>query len=214
MRQRGVPGRPPRGGYPVRYPPRGGTWSGNPPGGVPSQVPPRGTRTPRGDPGGGGTQTPPGGGGGTRSGPPRGGGGVYPGRTTEGVLTTRRAVCLLRSRRRTFLLVRKMWRRSKTKIRIQLSHWHLHIVLHASYFSRHLSFLWSHWNPFLFYFESWCLFWVWNPALFTVRHEFSQIPVRLRHVPTSSLSFKVCLHRASASKKSQCCDKASDTALK
>ena len=32
--------------------------------------------------------------------PPRGG---YPGRTTEGVLTTRRAVCLLRSRRRTFL---------------------------------------------------------------------------------------------------------------
>ena len=36
-----------------------------------------------------------------RSGTPPGG---YPGRTTEGVLTTRRAVCLLRSRRRTFLL--------------------------------------------------------------------------------------------------------------
>ena len=30
-------------------------------------------------------------------------GGGYPGRTTEGVLNTRRAVCLLRSRRRTFL---------------------------------------------------------------------------------------------------------------
>ena len=29
--------------------------------------------------------------------------GGYPDRTTEGVLTTRRAVCLLRSRRRTFL---------------------------------------------------------------------------------------------------------------
>ena len=43
---------------------------------------------------------PPPGGGGTRVRyPPRGG---YPGRTTEGVLTTRRAVCLLRSRRRTF----------------------------------------------------------------------------------------------------------------
>ena len=31
--------------------------------------------------------------------------GGYPVRTTEGVLTTRRAVCLLRSRRRTFLLL-------------------------------------------------------------------------------------------------------------
>ena len=31
-------------------------------------------------------------------------GGGYPVRTTEGALTTRRAVCLLRSRRRTFLL--------------------------------------------------------------------------------------------------------------
>ena len=47
--------------------------------------------------GGGGTQvwSP-------RPGQDRGGGG-YPVRTTEGVLTTRRAVCLLRSRRRTFL---------------------------------------------------------------------------------------------------------------
>ena len=35
--------------------------------------------------------------------PARSGWGGYPGRTTEGVLTTRRAVCLLRSRRRTFL---------------------------------------------------------------------------------------------------------------
>ena len=34
--------------------------------------------------------------------PPRSGGG-YPVRTTEGVFTTRRAVCLLCSRRRTFL---------------------------------------------------------------------------------------------------------------
>ena len=57
--------------------------------------------------GGPGTPPPPppprGGEGGTRVRyPPRGG---YPGRTTEGVLTTRRAVCLLRSRRRTFLLL-------------------------------------------------------------------------------------------------------------
>ena len=65
----------PPGGYLVRYPPGG---SGYPPGGVPGQVPP-----------GGGVRV-----------PPRGG---YPVRTTEGVLTTRRAVCLLRSRRRTFL---------------------------------------------------------------------------------------------------------------
>ena len=34
-----------------------------------------------------------------------GGGGVSQDRTTEGLLTTRRAVCLLRSRRRTFLLM-------------------------------------------------------------------------------------------------------------
>ena len=78
-----------RGGYP--YPimlcnisqnamrQRGGTRTS--PGGYPGQVPPQG-----GYPG----QVPPPGGG-------------YPGRTTEGVLTTRRAVCLLRSRRRTFL---------------------------------------------------------------------------------------------------------------
>ena len=36
-------------------------------------------------------------------GPGQDGGGGYPVRTTEGVLTTRQAVCLLRSRRRTFL---------------------------------------------------------------------------------------------------------------
>ena len=34
-------------------------------------------------------------------------GGGYPVRTTEGVLTTRRVVCLLRSRRRTFLFISK-----------------------------------------------------------------------------------------------------------
>ena len=117
----------PPGGYPA---PRGGTWVRHPPGGYPVRYPPPpgGTRPPGGYPGQGppgGTQsgTPPGGTqtlGGTRSGtpqgvpgppggtrvryPPRRGGGGYPGRTTEGVLTTRRAVCLLRSRRRTFLL--------------------------------------------------------------------------------------------------------------
>ena len=82
----GVPGSgtPPPGGYPGQVPP--------PPGGTrtpPGQVPPGGvpgSGTPRG-----GTRTPPPGG--------------YPGRTTEGVLTTRRAVCLLRSRRRTFLFI-------------------------------------------------------------------------------------------------------------
>ena len=35
--------------------------------------------------------------------------GGYPVRTTEGVLTTRRAVCLLRSRRRTFLFEYCLW---------------------------------------------------------------------------------------------------------
>ena len=74
-------GYPPRGvpnsGYPP--PPRGGL--GTPPGGVPKS----------GYPPGGGTKV--------RVPPPPGGGGVPdPGRTTEGV-TTRRAVCLLRSRR-------------------------------------------------------------------------------------------------------------------
>ena len=80
---RGVPDQvPPRGGPGQVHPPGGGTRVRYPPGGYPGQVPP-----PGGYPG----QVP----------PPRGG---YPGRTTEGVLTTRRAVCLLRSRRRTFLL--------------------------------------------------------------------------------------------------------------
>ena len=78
----------PGGGTRVRYPP-GGVPGGTPPGGFLGQVPPRGVP---------GSGTPPGGVPG--SGTPRGG---YPGRTTEGVLTTRRAVCLLRSRRRTFL---------------------------------------------------------------------------------------------------------------
>ena len=91
---RGVP-RPPRGGTRVRYPPGGYL---DPPGGVP------GSGTPQGVPGppwGGYLgQVPPLGGVTRVRYPPRGG---YPGRTTEGVLTTRRAVCLLRSRRRTFL---------------------------------------------------------------------------------------------------------------
>ena len=81
---------PPGGVYTrVRVPPGGGTRVRYPPGG--GGVYP-GQGTPRGVPGSGTPPTPPGGGGG------------YPGRTTEGVLTTRRAVCLLRSRRRTFLL--------------------------------------------------------------------------------------------------------------
>ena len=85
---RGVPGRvlPPR-GVPDWVPP-GGYLTGYPPGGVPDW----------GDPG----QVPPGQ---VRmGGVPCWGWGGYPGRTTEGVLTTRRAVCLLRSCRRTFLL--------------------------------------------------------------------------------------------------------------
>ena len=112
----------PPGGVPDQVPPPGG--SGYPPG-VPDWVPPRGvrappplggylTRYPRGvrvlpPPGGVWVPPPPLGGYLTRYPPggvwvppsPRGGG--FPGRTTEGVLTTRRAVCLLRSRRRTFL---------------------------------------------------------------------------------------------------------------
>ena len=121
----GVPDRvPPGGGYLTGYPPRGGTWPGTPQGvpdrvpprggtwpgtpqGVPDRVPPRGGYLtgypPRGvpdwvPPGGVPDRVPPWGG--TWLGTPPGGG--YPGRTTEGVLTTRRAVCLLRSRRRTF----------------------------------------------------------------------------------------------------------------
>ena len=81
--------RSPLGGYPVPgTPPPGVPGSGSPPGGYPGQVPP-----PRGGtrvryPPGGRSGYPPGGvpGGVPRSGyPPRGG---YPGRTTEGVLTT------------------------------------------------------------------------------------------------------------------------------
>ena len=101
---------PPWGGYPVPVPPRGGgTWVRYPPmGGTRFRYPPPpgGTQVrypPGGEGGVPGSGTPPGGV--PRSGtpPPRGGG--YPGRTTEGVLTTRRAVCLLRSRRRTFWFV-------------------------------------------------------------------------------------------------------------
>ena len=112
----GYPGQvPPPGGVPGSGTPRGGTQARYPPGGYLGQVPPGGSGTPPGGtqvryPPGGvpGSGTPPGGvpGSGTPQGgypsqvPPRGG---YPGRTTEGLLTTRRAVCLLRSRRRTFL---------------------------------------------------------------------------------------------------------------
>ena len=110
------------GGYPARsgrgYPAKGGTLLGVPcqgypaggtlaggylPGGYPSRVPPGQVRMggtqvgypPAGYPPGGVPPLPPG--------QVRMGG--YPIRTTEGILTTRRAVGLLRSRRRTFLLV-------------------------------------------------------------------------------------------------------------
>ena len=99
---------PPGGGTQVQVPPRGGSGNppgvpgpGTPPGGVPRS--PQGGYPDLGTPRGWGTL--PGyplGGGDPDRGTPRGWG--YPGRTTEGVLTTRRAVCLLRSRRRTFLL--------------------------------------------------------------------------------------------------------------
>ena len=65
------------GGYPA--------WGGYPAGGYPG----RGGTLAGGYPG--------------RVPPPARSGGGYPVRTTEGVFTTRRAVCLLRSRRRTFL---------------------------------------------------------------------------------------------------------------
>ena len=96
----------PPGGYLGQVPPPGGYP--DPPGGYPGQVPPPrgGVPGPRGVPGSG---TPPGGVPGPPRGVPRSGTtplGGYPGRTTEGVLTTRRAVCLLRSRRRTFLFYR------------------------------------------------------------------------------------------------------------
>ena len=111
---RGVPGPPGGGGGTrVRYPPRGGYPGQVPPGGYLGQVPPGGvpgSGTPGGVPG------PPPGGVVPRSGTPPGG---YPGRTTEGVLTTRRAVCLLRSRRRTFLLI--------LTLKLSISH-HLYLV--------------------------------------------------------------------------------------
>ena len=118
----------PPGGVPDRVPPRG-VPDRVPPPGVPDWVPPGGYLT--GYPGGGtwlGTPW-----GGTWLGTPLGGnlvmypprpgqdgGGTLlrgdPGRTTEGVLTTRRAVCLLRSRRRTFLF------------KNILIHWHFPLV--------------------------------------------------------------------------------------
>ena len=74
----------PCGGYPAGgVPCQGGTL----PGGYPGRVSPR-QGTPQ--PGQDGGEYPAGG---------------YPVRTTEGVLTTRRAVCLLRSRMRTFLFM-------------------------------------------------------------------------------------------------------------
>ena len=73
---RGVPSQVQPGGGNLPGPARGGTLPGGyPAGGYPGRVSPR----------------------------PGQDGGGYPVRTTEGVLTTRRAVGLLRSRRRTFL---------------------------------------------------------------------------------------------------------------
>ena len=71
----GYPARSSWGGYPARGYPAGGVLCRG--AGYPGRVPPR----------------------------PGQDGGGYPVRTTEGVFTTRRAVCLLHSRRRTFLLV-------------------------------------------------------------------------------------------------------------
>ena len=119
----------PQGGYP--YPimlcnisqnamgqtPRGGTLPGPAEGGLPCWGEPcRGDTLLGGVPCWGGTLSgvPCQGVGGTLLGVPCWGQGVpcwgvpcwgYPVRTTEGVLTTQRAVCLLRSRRRTFLFV-------------------------------------------------------------------------------------------------------------
>ena len=77
------------GGYPARGYPAGGIncQGGNLPGGYPGRVTPPARYPPSQVRTGGGSLP-----------------GGYPVRTTEGVLTTRRAVCLLRSRRRTFLL--------------------------------------------------------------------------------------------------------------
>ena len=100
-------GQTPGGGYPAQ----GGTlprgvpcWGGTlPRGRYPGRVP-RGPDQDRGVPCRGGTQAgyTPLAGYPHRTQPGQDGGG-YPVRTTEGVVTTRRAVCLLRSRRRTFL---------------------------------------------------------------------------------------------------------------
>ena len=81
-----LPGGVPCWGVPCwGVPPQPGQDGGYPAGGYPCRVPLQGTPPAR-----------------SGWGVPCWGGG-YPVRTTEGVLTTRRAVCLLRSRRRTFL---------------------------------------------------------------------------------------------------------------
>ena len=106
---RGVPksGYPPGGGTKVQVPPRGE-------GGTEVRVPPQGGYRSLGTPPGvGGSGYPPGGvpksgyppGGGTEVWvPPPRGGYRSPGRTTEGVLTTRRAVCLLAFTQEDFLV--------------------------------------------------------------------------------------------------------------
>ena len=84
-----------QGGYLGRVPHWQGTPQPGQDGGYPGRVSPTGQGTPPGQ--------------------VRMGGRWYPVRTTEGVLTTRRAVCLLRSRRRTFLFLNVLgvWSRGK-----------------------------------------------------------------------------------------------------
>ena len=100
----------PAGGVPCRgVPCQGGTLPGRARGGTllggyPSRVPPQQGNPPTGYPPG---RVPPWQGA-PRQGTPQPGQGGYPHRTTERVFTTWRAVCLLRSRRRTFLLYIKI----------------------------------------------------------------------------------------------------------
>ena len=148
---------PPRGGTPVRYPP-GGTRVRYPPGGTRVRYPPQGgTRVrypPRGDP----SQVPPWWGvpgSGTPPPPPPGG---YPGRTTEGVLTTRRAVCLLRSRRRTFLLHRFFSQLNIQSLTIWQENHHQQINKYTK--GNRVFFTWNlkfYWNVFL---TISCHFWI------------------------------------------------------
>ena len=119
-------------GYPGRVPPLAGytPWLDQD-GGYPGRVPPPQQGTPQARMGG--TQV-----GYPLAGYPHGPGGGYPGRvtpcrvppqpgsgwrgypvrTTEGVLTTRRAVCLLCSRRRTFLLIRNYFTQFHTTVSV------------------------------------------------------------------------------------------------